>query len=92
MDDSFDRVTDFEKVKGVEIPIVIIQPKTIKIPQAGEGQKKRRIKVPAERTDLPLVRQFRAMQAKASSSPSQSKSATSKTTPKPSRKSYRLAS
>ena len=37
VDDSFDRVADFEKDEGVDTPIVIVQPKTIKIPQIGEG-------------------------------------------------------
>jgi len=58
VDDSFDRVADFEKDKKVEIPIWVVQPITIKVPQTSEGQKKKRIKTPAGRTDLPLVRQF----------------------------------
>ena len=91
VDESFARVADFEKHKEFDTPILLVQPKILKIPQTGEAQKKKRIKVPAGLIDLPLVRQFRAMQAKASSSPSQSKSATPKTTLKPSRKSYRLA-
>ena len=54
--------------------------------------------MPAGRTDLPLVRRLMAMQAKkakqakASSSPSQPRYAKHKPTPKPSIKSYRLAS
>jgi len=92
VDDSFDRVAAFENDERVDTPIVIVQPKTFKIPQTGEGQKRKRIKVLVGRTDLPVVHQFMAMQAKASSSPSQSKSTTPKTTPKPSRKSYKLAS
>jgi len=92
VDDSFDRVVDFEKDQEVDIPIVIVQPKNIETPQAGQGQKKKRIKVPAGRTNLPLVCLFKAMQAEASSSPSQSKSVTPKTTAKSLRKSYRLAS
>jgi len=92
VDDSFDKVTDFEKNEEFDTPVVIVQPKTVKIPQTGEGQKKKRIQVRAERTDLSLVCQFRAMQAKPSSSSSQTRSVTLKTTPKPSRKSYRLAS
>ena len=47
VDDSFDRVVDFEKDKEVEIPILAVQPATIKITQTGEGQKKKRIKTPA---------------------------------------------
>ena len=90
--DSFDRVADFEVDEEVEIPILAVQPTTRKVPQTGDGQKKKRIKTPAGRTDLPLVCQFKAMQAKASSSPSQPKSAKPKPTPKLSRKSFRLAS
>jgi len=70
MDASFDKVADFERDEEVDTPVVIVQPKTIRLPQPGEGQKRKWIKTPAGRTDLPLVRQFRAMQAKASSSPS----------------------
>ena len=92
VDDSFDRVADFEKDKEVEIPILAVQPTTLKVPQTSEGQKKKQIKIPAGRTDLPLVRQFKAMQGKASSSPSQSKFAKPKPAPKPSIKSFCLAS
>jgi len=45
VDDSFDGVADFEKDEEVGTPIVIVQPKTIKIPQTGEGQKRKRIKM-----------------------------------------------
>ena len=40
VDDSFDRVADFEKDEGFNTPVVIVQPKTVKIPQTGEGQSK----------------------------------------------------
>ena len=79
MDVSFDKVADFERDKEVDTPVVIVQPKTIRLLQSGEGSKRKRIKTLTSRIDLPLVRQFRAMQAKASSSPSQPKS----TKPKP---------
>ena len=92
VDDFLDTVADFEKDEEFDTPVVIVQPKTIKIPQTGEGRKKKRIKEPAGRTDLPLVHQFRAMQAKASSSTSQTRSVIPKTTPEPAKKSYRLAS
>ena len=81
MDDSFDRVADFEKLEEVEIPILAVQLSTLKVPQPSEGQKKKRIKTPVGRTDLPLVRQFKAMQAEASSSPLQPKSSKPKLTP-----------
>ena len=56
VDESFDRVADFEKDEGFDTPIVIVQPKTVRLPQTGERQKKKRIKVPAGRKDLLLVR------------------------------------
>ena len=65
MDVSFDKVADFERDEEVDTPIVIVQPKTIRLPQPGERQKRKRIKIHAGRTDLHLVCQFRAMQAKA---------------------------
>jgi len=37
VDDSFDRVVDFEKDEEVDTPIVIVQPKTLKIPPKGSG-------------------------------------------------------
>jgi len=37
VDDSFDRVEDLEKDEGFDTPVVIVQPKTVKIPQTGEG-------------------------------------------------------
>jgi len=92
VDDFFDRVADFEKDEEVEIPILAVQPTTIKIPETGQLQKKKRIKTSAGRTDLPLVCQFKAMQTKASSSPSQPKSAKPKPTLEPLRKPYHLAS
>jgi len=46
VDDSFDRVADFEKDEEVDTLIVIVQPKTLKIPQTGEGHKRKRIKMP----------------------------------------------
>jgi len=61
VDDSFDRVVDFKKDEELDTPIVIVQLKTLKIPQTGERQKRERIKMPAGQTDLPLVRTFRAM-------------------------------
>jgi len=37
VDDSFDRVTDFEKEEVVEIPILAVQPSTLKVSQPSEG-------------------------------------------------------
>jgi len=68
VDMSFDKVADFEGDEGVDPPVVILQPKTISLPQPSEEPRKKRIKTLAGRTDLPLVRQFLAMQAKATSS------------------------
>ena len=61
MDESFDKVADFEKEEEVEIPILAVQPSTLKVSQPSAGQKKKWIKTPAGRTDLQLVRQFEAM-------------------------------
>ena len=47
MDDSFNRVADFEKEEEVEILILAVQPLTLKVSQPSEGQKKKRIKTPA---------------------------------------------
>jgi len=51
VDDSFDKVADFEKDEEVKIPILAVQPSTPKVPQPSEGQKKKRIKTPTGRTD-----------------------------------------
>jgi len=64
VDDSLVRVADFEKEEVVEIAILAVQPSTLKESQPSEGHKRKRLKTPAGRTDLPLVRQFKAMQAK----------------------------
>jgi len=90
-DMSFDKVVDFEGDEEVDPPVVILQPKTISLPQPSEGPRKKRIKTLAGRTDLPLVRQFLAMQAKTTSSPSQTKSTKQKPSTKPTRKSFRIA-
>jgi len=91
VDMSFDKVVDFERDEEVDTPVVIVQLKTISLPQPSEGLKRKRIKTLAGRTDLPLVHQFRTMQAKASSSPSQPKSTQPKPSAKPTRKSFRIA-
>ena len=100
LDDFAEKVADIDVDlgEGPESPVENAQTRPVQTPQTGEGQKKKRIKVPARRTDLPLVRQFKGMQAKeakqakASSSPSQPRSGKPKPTPKSSRKSCRLAS
>ena len=89
VDDSFDGVTNFKKEEVVEISILAVQPS--KESQPSERQKKKRIKTPAGRTDLPLVCQFKVVQAKASSSPSQPRSTKPKPSVKPTRKSFRIA-
>jgi len=88
---SFEKVADFEREEEVEPPVVILQPKTISLPQPSEGPRKKRIKTLAGRIDLPLIHQFLAMQAKATSSPSQTKSTKQKPSTKPTRKSFRIA-
>ena len=87
VDVSFDKVADFERNEEIETPVVIMQPKLIRLPQPREGSKRKRIKTPAGRIDLSLVRQFRAMQAKAS----QPQSTKPKPSVKPTRKSFRIA-
>ena len=84
---SFDKVADFERDEEVDTPVVIVQPRTISLPQPSEGPKRKKIKTLASRTDLPLVRQFRAMQAKSS----QPQSTKQKPLVKPTRKSFRMA-
>jgi len=37
VDDSFDRVADFEKDEEVEIPILAVQPSALKASQPSEG-------------------------------------------------------
>jgi len=64
-DMPFEKVADFEGDEEVEPPIVILQPKTISLPQSSDGSRKKKIKTLAGRTGLPLARQFLAMQAKA---------------------------
>jgi len=91
VDVSFDKVADFEGDEEVEPLVVIMQPKTISLPQPSERPRKKRIKTLASRTDLPLVRQFLAIQAKSTSSPSQSKSIKPKPYAKPRRKSFPIA-
>ena len=86
VDMSFDKVADFERDEEVDPPVVIVQPKIISLPQPIEGPKKKRIKTLAGRTNLPLVRQFRAMQAKAL----QTQSTKSKPLVQPTRKSFRI--
>ena len=44
VDDSFDSVADFEKDEEVEIPILVVQPKTIQVQTSGEGQKRKESK------------------------------------------------
>jgi len=54
VDDPFDKVTNFEKEEVVKIPILVVQPS--KESQPSEGLKRKRIKTPAGRINLPLVR------------------------------------
>jgi len=90
--DNLDRVADVESDEKPQTPIEIIQTKPIQIPQSEEGHRTKRVETPAGRTDLPLVCKLLGMQAKLSTSPSQAKSSSPKSTTKPSRKSFRLAS
>ena len=46
---------DVDLGEGPETPVENVQTTPVQTPQPGEGQKKKRIKVPAGRTDLLLV-------------------------------------
>jgi len=46
VDVSFDKVADFERDEEVDTPVVIVQPRTIRLRQLGEGPKRKRIKTP----------------------------------------------
>jgi len=63
MDES-EKVGDVDVNEESGFPIEIRWPKTIRVQPSEEGQKKKRIKVPAERTDLPIICQFQALKAK----------------------------
>jgi len=41
---SFDKVVDFEGDEEVDPPVVILQPKSVSLPQPSEGPRKKRIK------------------------------------------------
>jgi len=93
--DEYEKVADVDVSEESRSPIEIFHPKTIRVQLSEEDQKKKRIKAPARRTDLLIVRQLQALKAKLgkqSQVSSQSKSAKPKPSPKPSRMSYRLAS
>ena len=66
MDDTFDKVADIDVNEEPETPHEIVQSTPVDKPQTGEGLRRKRIKTPARRTDLPLVREFLAMQSKSS--------------------------
>jgi len=90
--DNMDRVADMDMDEEPLAPSETIQTKTNQIPLPEEGQRKKRIKTTAGRTNLPLVRKFLAMQLKPSDSPSQPKHSTTTLIAKPTRKSFRIAS
>ena len=90
--DNLDQVADIDKDEGSDPPIVIVQTKPIQIPQTGEGQRRKRFKIPTGQIDLSFVHKFRFLQSKSSSSPSSLAEKTKKTSTKSSRKSSRLTS
>ena len=51
---SFDKVADFEGDEEVDPPVVILQPKTISLPQPSEGPRKKRIKTLLAEQTFPL--------------------------------------
>ena len=58
LDDFAKKVADIDVDlgEGPETPVENVQTTPMQTPQTGEGQKKKRIKLPTGRTDLPLVR------------------------------------
>ena len=54
VDMFFDKVADFEKDEKVELPVVIVQPKAIILPQPTEGPRKKRIKTLLAEQTFPL--------------------------------------
>jgi len=90
--DNLDRVVDVVFDEESKTPGEQIDPKTTQTPHPEEGMRKRRIKTTAGRTDLLLVRKFLSMKSKYYDSRSQPKSSTTKTTVKPTRKSFQIAS
>jgi len=92
LDDPFDKVADINVNEEPETPHETIQSTPVDKPQTGEGLRRKRIKTPAGRIDLPPVCEFLTIQLKSSSPSSQQKSAPPKPTLKPTRKSFRLAS
>jgi len=89
---DFDRVADVMSNDEPKTPSEPIEPLTAQILQPEEEMRKKRVKITAGRTDLPLVRKFLSMQSKPSDSPSQPKFSTTKPSAKPTRKSFRIAS
>jgi len=95
LNDPFDnlyQVADIDNDERSDHPVEIVQTKSVQIPQTGEGQRRKQLKTSAGRTDLPLVRKFKSLQSKSSSSPSPPADKTQKTFTEPSRKSSRLTS
>jgi len=88
LDDTFDKVVDIDMPEELKTPHETDPSIPIAKPQPGEGLRRKRIKTSAGQTDLPLVHEFLAMQSKSSSPSSRQRSVP----PKPTRKSFRLAS
>jgi len=89
--DSFEKVGEIDLDEGPQTPSELVPPIPTGETLIGEGTRKKRIKTTAGRTDLPFARKFLAQQSKSSSPLSRLPSAPSKPTPKPTIKSYRLA-
>jgi len=59
--DNLDQIADIDKDEGSDTLIKIVQTKPVQILQTGEGQRRRRFKTLAGRTDLLLVHKFRSL-------------------------------
>ena len=89
--DTFVKVGEIEIDEGLKTPNEAVPNAPTSETLTREELRKKRIKTTAGRIDLPFVRKFLAQQSKSSSSSSQQSSASTKPTPKPRRKSFRLA-
>jgi len=90
-EDTFEKVGEIDLDEGPQTSSELVPPIPTDDTLTREGTRKRRIKTPAGRTDLPWIRQLLAQQSKSSSPSCRLPSVQSKQTPQPTKKSYRLA-
>jgi len=80
LDDTFDKVININVNEESKTPHETVPSTPIDKPQIGEGLRRKMIKTPAGRIDLPLVHESLDMELKSSSPSSRQKSAPSKPT------------